>query len=369
MSTRDFSGKHSSGTSVRVDDRDSHSEGTRILLDNLFDLRLSDELAVEFRTESVDVNNFFFVDLDSTFDGCLEETAIILRVGHTREELVDIDVLGLRNTATLAGACLEEIGTSNNVIDLAVSKVSQKLTNFFGYEFEEVDNVLRSSGELLSELFLLTRDTHWASVQMANTSHNTTFGNHGNGSETKLFGSKKSTDDNISSSSDTTVNTQGNTVAKSILHQSRVSLGKSKLPRTSGVLDGRKRGSSSTTVATGNLDNIGIGLGNTTSDSSNSDGRDELDRNPGVLVHGVQIMNQLSKILNTVNIMMRRRRNQSDTFLAGTQSGDVFRNLGAWQLTTFTGLGTLCHLNLELLGGDKEFRGDSESTTGDLMDK
>mmetsp|Transcript_118744 Transcript_118744/g.343435 ORF Transcript_118744/g.343435 Transcript_118744/m.343435 type:complete len:233 (-) Transcript_118744:2999-3697(-) len=80
-------------------------------------------------------------------------------------------------------------------------------------------------------------------------------------------------------------------------------------------------------------------------------------------------MDQLSKIFNTVDIVVGRRRDESDTRFTGTKSSNVLRNLGSRKLTTFARLCTLCHLNFELLGSDQKLRGDSETATGDLVDE
>mmetsp|Transcript_3769 Transcript_3769/g.8397 ORF Transcript_3769/g.8397 Transcript_3769/m.8397 type:complete len:307 (-) Transcript_3769:2512-3432(-) len=78
-------------------------------------------------------------------------------------------------------------------------------------------------------------------------------------------------------------------------------------------------------------------------------------------------MDKLCKILNTVNIVMGRRRDKRHTLLTRPQRGNVFRNLGSGQLSTLARLGTLRHLNLELLSRHQELGGYTESARGDLM--
>mmetsp|Transcript_31287 Transcript_31287/g.46942 ORF Transcript_31287/g.46942 Transcript_31287/m.46942 type:complete len:292 (-) Transcript_31287:1487-2362(-) len=64
---------------------------------------------------------------------------------------------------------------------------------------------------------------------------------------------------------------------------------------------------------------------------------------------------------------MGRRGNEGDTRLTGTESGDVVRDLGAGKLSTFSGLGSLRHLDLQLLSSSQELGGNSKTSTGNLV--
>ena len=59
--------------------------------------------------------------------------------------------------------------------------------------------------------------------------------------------------------------------------------------------------------------------------------------------------------------MVWRRRDQRDAWDRVTGLGDDVVDLEARQLTTLTRLGTLCHLNLYLLGIDEVFCSDAET--------
>lgn len=55
----------------------------------------------------------------------------------------------------------------------------------------------------------------------------------------------------------------------------------------------------------------------------------------------VQIKYELGQILNRVNVVVRRRRDESDARLRQTESGDVLIDLGAGELSALAGLCTL----------------------------
>ena len=66
--------------------------------------------------------------------------------------------------------------------------------------------------------------------------------------------------------------------------------------------------------------------------------------------------------------MMRRGRNQSHAGNGVTHLGDVLRHLVPGQLTAFTGLGPLRHLDLNLVGADQVLLRHAETAGGDLLD-
>ncbi len=66
--------------------------------------------------------------------------------------------------------------------------------------------------------------------------------------------------------------------------------------------------------------------------------------------------------------MVRRRRNQADTRHRVAKEADVLGHLVARQLTTFTGLGTLRHLDLDLVGIDQVLGGHAKAAGRDLFD-
>jgi hypothetical protein len=85
-------------------------------------------------------------------------------------------------------------------------------------------------------------------------------------------------------------------------------------------------------------------------------------------LHVLQIVNELRQILDGINIMMRRRRDQPDARRAVADLADVFVDLVPGQLPAFAGLGALGHLDLQLLGVDQIFGGDAEAGRGHLLD-
>ena len=109
------------------------------------------------------------------------------------------------------------------------------------------------------------------------------------------------------------------------------------------------RGSGTTFVA-GNLDDVSVSLGDTACNGTDAYLGDELDGDLGLWVDLVEVEDQLTQILDGVDIVMRRWGDQGYTWLTVSHSGDVLADFGSWQLSTFAGLGSLGDLDFDLPG-------------------
>ena len=61
----------------------------------------------------------------------------------------------------------EEVGSSDEVVELLDAQRGHDLARLLGDHEEVVDEVLRLPGELLPQLGILRRHAHWAGVQVA----------------------------------------------------------------------------------------------------------------------------------------------------------------------------------------------------------
>ena len=119
--------------------------------------------------------------------------------------------------------------------------------------------------------------------------------------------------DNVPAAAQTTIGAQGHTVAQPIQHQDLLGFGETDFPRQSGGFDrGNRRSARPSLVATDQND-VGIGLGDARCDGPDAGFRHKLHADPGPRIHLFQIMDELGEILDGINVMMRRRRNQTNT--------------------------------------------------------
>ena len=86
-------------------------------------------------------------------------------------------------------------------------------------------------------------------------------------------------------------------------------------------------------------------------------------------VRAAQVVDQLLEVLDRVDVVVRRRRDQADAGRRVAQPGDVVVDLVTGQLAALAGLGALRHLDLQLVGVDEVVRRDAEAAGGDLLDR
>ena len=83
----------------------------------------------------------------------------------------------------------------------------------------------------------------------------------------------------------------------------------------------------------------------------------------------LQIEDELLQVLDRIDVVVRRRRDQADALRRMAHLGDDRVDLVAGQLAAFAGLGALRHLDLHHVGIDEIFRGHAEAARGDLLDR
>ena len=113
---------------------------------------------------------------------------------------------------------------------------------------------------------------------------------------------------------------------------------------------------------------VGLGLRYARSDRAHSDFGHQLDRNTALGLDVLQVVDQLGKILDRIDVVMRRGRNQAHTRRRMAHRADALVHLVSGQLPTFAGLCTLRHLDLDIVGIDQIFGGHAEPAAGDLFD-
>ena len=144
--------------------------------------------------------------------------------------------------------------------------------------------------------------------------------------------------------------------------------GQAEFPGNAGVLDGRLGRSTRAAVVARDEHHVGMGLGHTGSDGTDTHLGHQLDADAGVDVGVLEIVDQLGQILDGIDVVVRRRGNQTHTRGGVTGLGHPRIDLGARQLAALTGLGALGHLDLKLLGVDQVLAGHAKAPRRHLLD-
>jgi hypothetical protein len=123
------------------------------------------------------------------------------------------------------------------------------------------------------------------------------------------------------------------------------------------------------TVVAGDHHVVGLALGHASGDRANTDLRNQLDADRSTRVGVLQVVDELGQVFDGVDVVVRRWADQAHARHAVAQEADVFADLAARQLATFAGLGTLGHLDLDLIGADQILGGHAEAARGHLLDR
>ena len=79
-------------------------------------------------------------------------------------------------------------------------------------------------------------------------------------------------------------------------------------------------------------------------------------------------MDELREVLDRVDVVMRRRRDEADAGDGVPEFGDVFGHLVAGKLAAFARLGALGHLDLDLVRAREVLGRHAEARRGHLLD-
>ena len=218
-----------------------------------------------------------------------------------------------------------------------------------------------------TELRILCSHTHRTGIQVTLTHHHTTQYDEGGCTEAELLSTEQSHEDDVTTTLQLTIDLQANLSTKTVLHQSLLSLGETNLRRDTSETHTRCRAGTRTTLGTRDNDEVCLRLSHTGSDGTHTTLSYQLDRDSCLRVYVLEIEDELSQILDTIDIVMRWRRNQADARDRVTGLGDDLVDLEARQLTTLTRFSTLCHLDLDFLCIYQIFCCHTETTRSHLL--
>src|SRR3954447_19703876 len=113
---------------------------------------------------------------------------------------------------------------------------------------------------------------------------------------------------------------------------------------------------------------VGMCLAHTRGDRADTDLGDQLDVDARIRVRVLQVVDELLEVLDGVDVVMRRGRDQPDAGRGVPGLGHPRVDLVAGQLTAFAWLGALRHLDLDVVGVREVRRRDTEPSGRDLLD-
>ena len=156
--------------------------------------------------------------------------------------------------------------------------------------------------------------------------------------------------------------------AAQIVHQQNLlSFRQAKLPRNSGVLNRAQWRRAGSAAVSADQHHIGVSFGDSRRDRAHSDLRHQLHRDPRLRIHVFQVVDQLRQIFNRIDVVMRRRRNQTYARNRVPQARDHVIHFVSRKLAAFARLRALRHLDLQFGRVHQVIRGHAESRRSHLL--
>ncbi len=186
------------------------------------------------------------------------------------------------------------------------------LADLLGDVLEERLDELRLAGEAGAQLGVLGRDADRAGVEVADPHEDAPADDERCRGEAELLGAEQRGDDDVAPGLDLPVHLDDDPVAKTVEDEGLLGLGEPELPRTAGVLEARQRRGAGAAVVPRDEDDVGVRLAHARRDRADADLGDELDVDPGLRVGVLEVVDELGEILDRVDVVVRRRRDEPD---------------------------------------------------------
>ena len=283
------------------------------------------------------------------------------------EDRAQVDVARLPMFDRVVG--VEAFDAADHLVDGAETQLRHVLAQFARDEHHEVHHVLRLALEFRAQLRILRGDADRAGVEVADAHHDASRGDQRRARETEFLGAEEACDRDIAAGLELTVGLDADAPAQIVHHENLLRLGEAELPWRAGMLDRLQRRGAGAAVVSADQNHVGLGLRDARGDGADADLGDQLDADARAVVGVLQIVDELREVLDGINVVMRRRRNQSDAGHRVANLRDEVVHLVPRKLATLAGLRALRHFDLELVGIDEVVAGDAEARRGDLLNR
>ena len=257
----------------------------------------------------------------------------------------------------------------DHLVHRPVAQLGHQLPRLLRDEEEELRHVLRLPGETLSQLRTLGRDADRTGIQMTYPHQDAAHRDQRRGREAELVGPEQRADHDVAPGLEAAVDLETDAPAQIVLDEGLLRLGESDLPRASGILDRRERRSAGAAIVACDQDAVGLALRDARRDRPDAGLGDQLDADVGTAIGVLEIVDQLGQILDRVDVVMRRRRSETDARRRVARRRDDLVDLVTGKLTALARLRTLGDLDLELVGVDEIGARHAEAARRNLLDR
>mmetsp|Transcript_41654 Transcript_41654/g.70793 ORF Transcript_41654/g.70793 Transcript_41654/m.70793 type:complete len:480 (-) Transcript_41654:2701-4140(-) len=296
----------------------------------------------------------------------VDEARVWVQVGSLEEERAEVEAFGL---VVHAGRVHRQpLRLPHHLVHVLVPEARHVLTHLFREEPEEVHNVLGFAAELFAEFRVLGGDADGAGVEVALAHHDAAQRDQGRGGKAKLFGPEQRSHHHIATILELPVRLEADPGPEPVEHKSLVRLGQPQLPRQARPFHPSPRCGPRAAVAPGNGHVVGLGFCHPRRHHAHPHLGHELHAHVTQGLRVLQVVDELRQVLNRVDVVVGRGRDQTHTRRGAPALPNVRRHLETRQLATLTGFRPLRHLDLDLVAVCQVVRGDPETARRHLLD-
>ena len=243
----------------------------------------------------------------------------------------------------------------------------QILPHLLRQEREVIHQILIPPHEVLPQRRVLRRHAHRASVQIALPHHHAAQHDERRRTEAEFLGAQQGHQHDVAARLDLPVHLQPDLRAQSVADECLLRLAQTNLWRDAREAHTRGRARARTSLGTANHDEVGLCLCHACGNRAHATLGHQLHGDGCLRIDVLQVENQLCQVLDAVDVVMGRRRDEADAWDAVAGLGNHLVHLEARQLSALAGLRALRHLDLYLLGVHQILRRHAEATTGHLF--
>ena len=263
---------------------------------------------------------------------------------------------------------VDEVHAADRLVQGSEAQRRQVLPHLLRDELEEGHHEVRRAGEAGAQLRVLRGHAHGTGVQVADPHHDAAHHHQGRGGKAELLCAQERGDHDVAPGLQLAIRLHDHAVTQAIEQEGLLCLRESQLPRRARMLERCQRGGTGAPVVPRDEDDVGVSLGHARRHGPDSCFRDQLDVDPGALVRVLEVVDELGKVLDRVDVVVRRRRDESHAGRRMPRLGDPGVDLVTRELATLARLRSLRHLDLDVIAIDEVFAGHAEAAGCHLLD-
>ena len=206
----------------------------------------------------------------------------------------------------------QQVAAAHQFVHGARAELRHDLPHLFRDKEHEPLHIFRFSLETPAQLGILGRDAEGAGTQLAHAHHPAAHGYQRGSRKAELFCAQQQRHHDVVAGHKLAVGFQRHRLSQPVAAEHLVRFRQADLPGQARVMHAAHGCRAGAAFPAGNQDAAGAGLGHAAGNSAHARGRHQFHGDLRVLVGALQVIDQFRQVLNRIDIVMRRRRNQGD---------------------------------------------------------